>query len=102
MNGYPGLYRDVLTYLRERIKEALTGTSASIVVRIYGPELEELRARADAVHAVIAAVEGVSNLKTEQQTLVPQIQVRLRPAAAAQFGLTRAMSARRRRRWSKG
>ncbi len=36
VDGYPGLYRDVLTYLTERIKEVLTGASASIVVRIYG------------------------------------------------------------------
>ena len=36
VDGYPGLYRDLLTYLRERIKEVLTGASASIVVRIYG------------------------------------------------------------------
>ena len=39
VEGYPGLYRDVQTYLRERIKEVLTGTSESIVVRIFGPEL---------------------------------------------------------------
>jgi Cu/Ag efflux pump CusA len=36
VDGYPGLYRDLLTYLRERIKEVLTGASASIVVRVYG------------------------------------------------------------------
>ncbi len=43
VDGYPGLYRDLLTYLTERIKEVLTGTSASIVVRTYGPNLEQLR-----------------------------------------------------------
>ena len=37
VEGYPGLYRDVQTYLRERIKEVLTGTSESIVVRSSGP-----------------------------------------------------------------
>src|SRR5262249_7775006 len=36
--GYPGLYRDVQTYLKERIKEVLTGAGASIVVRLYGPD----------------------------------------------------------------
>ena len=41
--GYPGLYRDVQTYLRERIKEVLTGAGESIVVRIFGPELPVLR-----------------------------------------------------------
>ena len=43
VDGYPGLYRDLLTYLRERIKEVLTGASATIVVRVYGPELDALR-----------------------------------------------------------
>ena len=38
VDGYPGLYRDLLTYLTERIKEVLTGSSGSMVVRIYGPE----------------------------------------------------------------
>ena len=44
VDGYPGLYRDLLTYLRERIKEVLTGASATIVVRVYGPELDQLQA----------------------------------------------------------
>ncbi len=43
VDGYPGLYRDLLTYLTERIKEVLTGTSASIVVRVFGPDMDELR-----------------------------------------------------------
>src|SRR5688572_19433652 len=30
VNGYPGIYRDVLTYLKERIREVLTGTSEPI------------------------------------------------------------------------
>jgi Cu/Ag efflux pump CusA len=34
VDGYPGLYRDLLTYLRERIKEVLTGSSATLVVRL--------------------------------------------------------------------
>ena len=49
VESYPGLYRDVQTYLRERIKEVLTGTSESIVVRIYGPDLEMLREKADEI-----------------------------------------------------
>src|SRR4029453_2933379 len=49
VKGYPGLYRDLLTYLRERIKEVLTGASATIVVRVYGPELGHLQAQASTV-----------------------------------------------------
>lgn len=88
VDGYPGLYRDLLTYLTERIKEVLTGASGAIVVRIYGPDLEQLQSHAQHVHDVMNDIEGVTNLKIEPQVLIPQIVVRLRPDAAAQFGLT--------------
>ncbi len=88
VDGYPGLYRDVLTYLRERVKEVLTGASSSIVVRIYGPDLAGLRGQAQQVAAVMEKVTGVSNLKVESQVLVPQVDVRLRPEAAERCGLT--------------
>ena len=103
VDAYPGLYRDVLTYLRERIKEVLTGASASIVVRLYGPDLDELRAKAKEVEAAMAGVPGVINLKVESQVLVAAG----RSAAAARRGRDvradrRATSAGLRRRCSKG
>ena len=51
VDGYPGLYRDLLTYLRERIKEVLTGASATIVVRVYGPDLDGCSRKAQEVAA---------------------------------------------------
>ena len=88
VDGYPGLYRDLLTYLTERIKEVLTGAHGSIVVRIYGPELAVLRETAHEVEGAMAEVPGVINLHVEHQVLVPQLEVRLRPEAAERFGLT--------------
>ena len=88
VDGYPGLQRDVLTYLKERIKEVLTGAGASIVVRIYGPGLDVLRDKAAEVGKTMSEIQGVTNLKVEQQVLVPQLEVRLRPEAALRMGLT--------------
>lgn len=88
VDGYPGLYRDLLTYLTERIKEVLTGASGAIVVRIYGPNLDELRATAQDVADVMGTVEGVTNLKVEPQVLIPQIVIDFKQEAAAQFGLS--------------
>jgi CzcA family heavy metal efflux pump len=88
VDGYPGLYRDLLTYLTERIKEVLTGSSGAIVVRVNGPDLAQLQSHAREVFEVMKSVAGVTNLKVEPQTLIPQIVVKLRPDAAAQFGLT--------------
>ncbi|MCB1093956.1 MAG: efflux RND transporter permease subunit [Verrucomicrobiae bacterium] len=88
VNGYPGLYRDLLTYLKERIKEVLSGASATIVVRIFGDDLEKLVSKAQEVSGVISSVDGATDVKVEAQVLVPQVQVRLRPEVAANFGLT--------------
>ena len=88
VNGYPGLTRDVLTYLRERIKEVLTGAGATIVVRLYGPDIDVLRGKAQEVYDAVHDLPGVANLKVEQQVLVPQLDVRIRPDAAARLGLT--------------
>lgn len=88
VDGYPGLQRDLLTYLKERIKEVLSGTSASIVVRLFGPDIATLRAQALEVSKAMGEVPGVTDLKVEPQVLVPQLVVRLRPEHAARFGLT--------------
>jgi len=88
IDGYPGLKRDVLTYLKERIKEVLSGTSAAIVVRIYGPDLDVLREKGGEIKKAIAEVPGAINVKDDSQMAVPQVQVRLKPDATARFGLT--------------
>ncbi len=88
IDGYPGLYRDVLTYLRERIKEVLSGAGATIVVRIFGPDQVALRAAAERVRVKVADIPGVADLKVEQQVLVPQIEIRPRAADLATLGLT--------------
>ena len=82
VEGYPGLYRDVQTYLRERIKEVLTGTSESIVVRIFGPDLDVLREKADEVEEKIADIDGVVDAHADLQDDLPHIEVELDLAAA--------------------
>jgi CzcA family heavy metal efflux pump len=88
VDGYPGLFHDVLTYLKERIKEVLTGAGATVVVRIFGPDLAVLRDKAHEVEEAMKGVQGVTNLKVEPQIMVPQLDIRLRPDAASRLGLT--------------
>jgi len=87
VDGYPGLIRDVQTYLKERIREVLTGSSDSIVVRIYGPELEGLRSQSEAVLAALEGIDGVVDLKKEAHVDVPQINIEVDLVAAQSHGL---------------
>src|SRR5215216_3966697 len=87
IEGYPGLFHDRQTYLRERIKEVLTGTSESIVVRIFGPRLDVLRDKADDIAEEIANIDGVVDAHPDFSEDLPHIQVDLDLAAARRYGL---------------
>jgi Cu/Ag efflux pump CusA len=87
VDGYPGLYRDVQTYLKERIREVLTGSSHPIVIRIYGEDLDVLRAKAEEVEANLAEIEGISDLHVEFLVDVPQVQVEVDLEKAHGYGL---------------
>ena len=87
VNSYPGLYRDVQTYLRERVKEVLTGTSEAIVVRVFGPDLETLRAEADEITGRIEGIDGVVDAHADMQEDLPHVEVEVDLAAARRHGL---------------
>jgi CzcA family heavy metal efflux pump len=87
VDRYPGLLRDVNSYLNERIDEVLVGTSDDIVVRIFGPDLGVLRSKAEEVRQALAQISGTTNVHTELQVDVPQIEVKVDLAKAAHYGL---------------
>ena len=87
VDGYPGLYRDVQTYLKERIREVLTGSSDAIVVRVYGDDLDQLRETAEKVRAKMAAVEGTAEVHVALQVDEPQIEVEVDLLKAQEYGL---------------
>jgi Cu/Ag efflux pump CusA len=43
VSGYPGLSPEVLTYTQARVREELSGTEESFVVRVYGEEMHVIR-----------------------------------------------------------
>jgi len=87
VEGYPGLHRDVQTYLKERIREVLTGSPTAITVRIFGEDLAMLRAKADEVKTSFEKIPGIVDLKVESQKEIPQIDVKVDLAAAERYGV---------------
>ena len=87
VDGYPGLYRDVLTYLKERIREVLSGAGEAIVIRIYGPDLQVLRDKAQEVRAKMEEIEGTIDVHVSLQREIPQLEIEVDLERARQFGL---------------
>src|SRR5919107_836153 len=87
VDSYPGLYRDVQTYLRERVREVLTGTSEAIVVRIYGPDLDVLYAKADEISKEMQNIPGLIDAHADLQEDLPHAEVEVDLAAAQRYGI---------------
>jgi CzcA family heavy metal efflux pump len=87
VDGYPGLYRGVETYLDERIEEVLSGESEPIVVRIFGSDLAVLREQAERVRQALTTIKGTDDVKKDINVDVPHIQVTEKPAEALRYGL---------------
>jgi Cu/Ag efflux pump CusA len=78
----------VQTYLRERVKEVLSGANESIVVRTFGPDIKVLEEKASEIVKRMSTVDGVIDAQVEQIEQIPQIQIRVKPAAARRHGIT--------------
>ncbi|SFR27849.1 heavy metal efflux pump, CzcA family [Lentzea waywayandensis] len=88
VDGYPGLQRDVQTYLKERTKEVLTGSSDAITVRIYGDDLDGIRQKANEVKELIAGIDGIIEEHVTLQTNIPQVAVEVDLQKASQYGIS--------------
>ena len=84
---YPGSYRDVQTYLNERIEEVLTGAKEPIVVRVFGEDPNVIRAKATEIEGKLARVQGISDDHIDLQQDTPQVEVEVDLNKAAAYGL---------------
>ena len=84
----PGTQITIGQPIGHRIDHMLSGTRASIAVKIFGPDLYELRRLARVVETLAGEVEGTVDVAMEQQADVPQVRVDMNRLAMARFGVT--------------
>jgi CzcA family heavy metal efflux pump len=77
-------------FISERIEEVLSGTTATVVVKLFGPELEVLNEKGIEIQKAMAEVSGVVDLNLEQQTGVPKVLVKFNREVLARYGLNSA------------
>ena len=84
----PGTSVTIGQPIGHRIDHMLSGTRANIAVKIFGPDLYQLRQVGSRVRDAMQDVPGVADLQLEQQMDVPQLHIRANRAAMARYGMT--------------
>lgn len=71
-----------------RIDHMLSGVRAPIVVKLYGEDLDRLRALALGLQAELSGIPGIADLALERQVRVPQLHLEPDTLALAEVGLS--------------
>lgn len=87
-NKLPGVAPNIGGFISHRMDEVLSGVRSAIAVKIFGPDLAELRAIGQEAEAAMRNIPGLVDLQLEPQVPIRQIQIQFDRANAARYGLT--------------
>ena len=86
----PGVVTSVGQPLGHRIDHMVSGTQATIAIKVFGTDLSQLYLIGNRIKSAVSDIEGLVDINVEQQTETPQLQVRANRDMLAQYGITTA------------
>jgi CzcA family heavy metal efflux pump len=88
LGNFPGIGFEANTFLTERVDETISGYTAPVVVNIFGNDLNDLDAKAQAVAKIIQDIPDASNVQVRSPPGTPFVQVHLNLHHLAYWGVT--------------
>lgn len=90
LEGMPGMRMVFTQPIEMRVNEMVAGIRADLGIKVFGDDLEVLRAQAAAVEAVVRSVKGSADVYTEQVTGQPVLEIHVDQDAIARYGVPAA------------
>lgn len=87
LGSVPGTFSNVGQPISHRLSHMLSGVSAKIAVKIFGPDLEVLRQKGTEIRDLAKSIPGMADVNLEAQVPIPQIKIEVNRERAAAYGL---------------
>lgn len=88
MQTIPGAFSALSSPLADRIGHMLSGVSAKIAIKVFGPDLDELRRIGTKIVEIAREVPGMEEARGEQQAPIPQLRIEVDRKRAMAYGVT--------------
>ncbi len=83
----PGVFAVVGGPLADRIGHMLSGVSAPVAVKIFGPDLEELKKIGVEIQSICKTIPGFEDAKLDVQSSIPQLRIEADRDRARAYGI---------------
>src|SRR5947209_4763577 len=87
LDGVPGISTNFSQPIKDNVDEALAGVKGELAIKLYGPDLFVLEAKAREIAGVLAGVRGVVDLDYDHLVGQPQLQIVIDRKATARYGI---------------
>lgn len=87
LGDVPGVLVNLTQPIQMTVDELMEGVRAELAIKLFGEDLDELKAKADEITAVVSKVPGAADVQPDQVTGTPQLRIRPDRAAIARYGL---------------
>lgn len=88
IKAVPGVFGVVSGPLADRIGHMLSGVSAPVAVKIFGPDLDKLREIGVEVQDVARSIPGFEDTKLDQASAIPQLRIEADRERAQAYGIS--------------
>ncbi len=88
MRGIPGTFSAMSGPLADRVGHMLSGVSAKVAIKVYGPDLAELRRIGTQIAEIARKIPGLEEARMEQQAPIPQLRIEVNRERALAYGIT--------------
>lgn len=87
LNSYPGVVLAFSQPIQDNVEEYVAGVKSSLVVNIFGDDLEKLENYADEVAHQLNQVEGITDINVYRNIGLPELRIQLHDHKMARYGV---------------
>jgi cobalt-zinc-cadmium resistance protein CzcA len=85
--GVPGAVFSFSQPIELRVSELISGVRSDVAIKLFGDDLDTLKSKADEITRIVGRIPGAEDVKAEQVSGLPQLQIKADRAAIARYGI---------------